>query len=55
MVGIDLMDQLKSVYQLDQRSKFQFYLRLFIDLFDVALVNSFIVYNKLENSNSKRV
>ena len=45
------MDQLKSAYQLDQRSKFQFYLRLFFDLFDVALVNSFIVYKKLENKD----
>ena len=35
------------------RSKFWFYLRLFFDLFDVALVNSFIVYKKLENKNLK--
>ena len=51
MGWVDLMDQLKSAYQLDQRSKFQFYLRLFFDLFDVALVNSFIVYKKLENKD----
>ena len=49
MSGVDLMNQLKSAYQLDRRSKFRFYLRLFSDLFDVALVNSFIVYKKLEN------
>ena len=49
MGGADLMDQLKSAYQLDQKSKFRFYLRLLFDLFDVALVNSFIVYKKLEN------
>ena len=49
MGGVDLMDQLKSAYQLDQKSKFRFYLRLLFDLFDVALVNSFIVYKKLEN------
>ena len=47
--GIDLMNQLKSAYQLDGRSKFWFYLRLFFDLLNVALVNSFIVYKKLEN------
>ena len=35
------------------RSKFRFYLRLFFDLFDVALVNSVIVYKKLENKNLK--
>ena len=48
MGGVDLMDQLKSAYQLYQRSK---YLRLFFYLFDVALVNSFIVYKKLENKD----
>ena len=48
---VDLMDQLESAYQLDQRSKFRFFLRLFFDLFDVALVNSFIVYKKLENKD----
>ena len=51
MGGVDMMDQLKSAYQLDRRSKFRFYLRLFFDLFDVALVNSFIVYKKLENKD----
>ena len=51
MNRVDLMDQLKSAYQLHQRSKFQFYLCLFFDLFDVALVNSFIVHKKLENKD----
>ena len=40
---VDLMDQQKSAYKLDRRSKFRFYYHLFIDLFDVALANSFIV------------
>ena len=51
MGGVDLMDQLKSAYQLDQRSKFRFYLRLFFYLFNVALIKSFIVYKKLENKD----
>ena len=51
MSGVDFMDQLKSAYQLDERSKFRFYLRLFCNLFDVALVNSFIVYKKFENKD----
>ena len=51
MGGFDLMNQLNSAYQLDRRSKFQFYLCLFFDLFDVALVNPFIVYQKLENKD----
>ena len=33
--------ELKSAYQLERRSKFRFYFRLFFDLFVVALVNSF--------------
>ena len=51
MGGADLMDQLQLAYQLDRRSKFRFYLRLFFDLFDVATVNSFIVYKKFENKD----
>ena len=51
MTGFDLMDQLKSADQLDRRSKFCFYLHLSFDLFDVAFVNLFIVYKKLENKD----
>ena len=51
MGGLELMDQLKSAYQLDRRLKFQFYLSLFFDLFDVALADSFIVFKKLENKD----
>ena len=51
MSGVHLTDQLKSAYKLDRRSKCRFYLRLLFDLFDVALVNSFIVYKKLENKD----
>ena len=51
LCGVGLMDQLKSAYQLDQKQKFRFYLRLFFDLFNVAPVNFFIVYKKLENKD----
>ena len=51
MGGIDLMDQLKSAYQLDRRLKFGFCFRFFFYLFDVTLVDSFIVYKKLENKD----
>ena len=51
MGGIDLMSQPKSAYQLDRRSKFRFYFRFFFNLFNVALVNSFIVYKKFENKD----
>ena len=48
---VDLMYQLKSEYQLDRTSKFRFYLCLFFDLFDLALVNSFILNKKLKNKD----
>ena len=47
MGGVDLMDQRTAAYRLDRRSKVRFYLRIFFDLLDIACVNSFIVYNKL--------
>ena len=50
MGGVDLMYQLKSSYQLNRRSKFRFYLRLFFDLLNVAYVNAFISNKKLENT-----
>ena len=31
MGGVDLSDQMKVYYQVDQRSKFRFYLRVFFD------------------------
>ena len=47
MGGVDLCDQYTAAYHLDRRSKFPFYLRIFFDLMDVAMVNSFIIYDKL--------
>ena len=47
MGGVDLCDQYTAAYRLDRRSKFRFYLRIFFDLLDVAMVNSFVVYDKL--------
>ena len=41
------MDQLTSTYRLDRRSKTRYYLPLFFDLWDMALVNGYIVYGKL--------
>ena len=45
----DLCDQYITAYRLDRRSKCRFYLSIFFDLMplmDVALVNSFIEYDK---------
>ena len=47
MGGVDLCGQYTAPYHLDQRSKFTFYLRIFFDLMDVAMVNGFIIFDKL--------
>ena len=47
MGGVDLMDQKTAAYRLGRKSKFRFYLRIFFDLLDVALVNAFIVFQSL--------
>jgi hypothetical protein len=52
MGGVDLLDQKIVSYSLDRRSKIKFYLRPFFDLLDIAMVNSYVIWNKL-NPNSK--
>ena len=52
MIGVDFIDQETAAYWLDCKSKFRFYLRMFFDLIDIAIVNSHIVYTKLGNSIS---
>lgn len=51
MGGVDLADQLKSSYELDRKSKFRFYLRIFFDLLDIACVNAHIVFTKVSASS----
>ena len=48
MGGVNLSDQMKVTYKVDLRSKFCFYLRVFFDFLDIAILNSKIVYNKIE-------
>ena len=50
MGGVDLSDQMKVYYQVDRRSKFRFYLRVFFDFLDIGVVNSKIVYDKIESA-----
>ena len=52
MGGVDLSDQMKVTYEVDQRNKFRFYLRVFFDLLDITVVNSKIVYDKIESAPS---
>ena len=43
MGGVDLSDQMKVTYEVDRRSKFRFYLRVFLNFLDIAVVNSKII------------
>ena len=52
MGGVELSDQMKVTYEVDRRSKFHLYLRVFFDFLDIAVVNSKIVYNKIESAPS---
>ena len=52
MGGVDLSDQLKVTYEVDRRSKFRFYFRVFFDFLDIAVINSKIVFKKIESAPS---
>ena len=52
MGGVDLSDQMKVTYEVDRRDKFPFHLHVFLDFLDIAVVNSKIVYNKIESAPS---
>ena len=52
MGGVNLSDQMKVTYEVDRRSKFPIYLHVFFDFLDIAVVNSKIVYNKIESAPS---
>ena len=47
MDGVDLCDQYTVAYHLDRQSKFRFYLYISFDRMDVAMVSSFIIYDKV--------
>ena len=44
MGGVDLADQLKEAYEIDIRAKYKYYLRLFFDMLDTSVCNSYIVF-----------
>ena len=52
MGGVDVIDQKTAACRLSRKSKIRFYWRIFFDLIDIAIVNSYIVYAKLGNSIS---
>ena len=41
---------MKVSYEVDQRSKVRFYLRVFFDFLDISVVNSKIVYDKIQST-----
>ena len=48
MGGVDLLDQRMVAYKLDRKSSSgHYYLRLFFDLMDIAVINSHVVYKAL--------
>ena len=47
MGGVDLMDQKKTTYQFNHRSKHKYYLRVVHDWIDIGINNAYIVYTKL--------
>ena len=48
MGGVDLLDQRTAAYKLDRKSSNgRYYLRLFFDLLDIAVVNSHVVFKAL--------
>ena len=44
MGGVDIVDQKTTSFRLDRKSKYHFYVRVFFDLVEVALVNIHKVY-----------
>ena len=50
--GVDVIHQKTAAYQLDRKSRFRFYLRIFSSLIGITIVNSRIVYTKVGNSIS---
>ncbi|CAG5009983.1 unnamed protein product [Parnassius apollo] len=50
MRGVDLMDQKKVYYEVDRKAKIKYYLRLFFDLLDIAMNNSYVIYCKLHEA-----
>ena len=49
MEEVHLSDQMYFSNQVDRRSKFRFYLRIFFDALDTGVLNSTIIYEKLDS------
>ena len=52
MGGVNLSDQMKVTYEVGRLSNFRFYLRVFFNFLDIAVVNSKVIYNKIDSAPS---
>ena len=55
MGGVDIMDQKKTTYQFDHRSKYKYYLRVVHDLLDIAINNAHVVFLKLQQDGTQNM
>ena len=46
--GVNMHDQLKTVYELDRKTRSRYYLRIFFDLMGSAAINALLIYKKVE-------
>ena len=52
MGGVDLADQLKECYEIDHRARYKYYLRLFFDMLDTSICNSYIVFKEIHGESN---
>ena len=50
MGGVDLSDKMKVSYQVGRKSQFLFYLKFFFDFVHNSVVNSKIIYDKMDST-----
>ena len=48
--GVNIHDQLKTSYEIDRKTRSQYYLRIFSDLLDSAVLNTHVIYKKKINA-----
>ena len=50
MIRVDIHDQLTTIYEIYQKSRSQYYLRVFFHLMDSVVTNAYIIYKKKVNA-----
>ena len=46
---VDLLNHMKVSYEVDQRNKFRFYMQVLFDFLDIGVLNSQVVYDKIQS------